>query len=93
MVGSQGFEPWRSAKGKPGLQPGAFGHLSQLPTKTRLVKDLAEGRRFERLCPEKDPGVAGQWDTSYPSLPETLSLFGSLYRLNERHKECPAERQ
>lgn len=37
-------------KGIPRLQRGAFGQLSQLPK--RIVKDLAEGRRLERLCPE-----------------------------------------
>ena len=50
LVGSQGFEPWMFPEGLPGLQPGAFSLSANCPK--RIVKDLAEGRRLERLCPE-----------------------------------------
>lgn len=39
----------------------------------------------------RDPGLADQWDTNYPSLPGTnfkLDLKGN-YRLDERHQDCP----
>lgn len=39
----------------------------------------------------RDPGLADQWDTNYPSLPGTnsnLDLEGN-YRLDERHQDCP----
>ena len=38
------------SNGIPGLQPGAFGLSANCPSE--LSKDLAEGRRLERLCPE-----------------------------------------
>ena len=37
-----------------------------------------------------DPGLADQWDTSYPSLPGKANLiYWETYRLNERHQERP----
>ena len=75
-------------KGIPRLQRGAFGLSANCPK--RIVKDLAEGRRLERLCPE------GPW-LSRPvgyQLPEPsgynlkLDLKGN-YRLDERHQDCP----
>ena len=42
-------------------------------------------------CVPRDPGLADQWDTNYPSLPGTnfkLDLKGN-YRLDERHQDCP----
>ncbi len=47
---------------------------SQPTAQTRIVKDLAEGRRLERLCPE-GPGLADQWDTNYPSLPGKITTW------------------
>ena len=68
---------------------------SQPTAQTRIVKDLVEARRLERLCPEgpgfTNRGLADQWDTNYPSLPGTnfnLDL-GRNYRLDERHQDCP----
>ena len=64
----------------------------QLTAQTQIVKDLAEGRRRERLCPR------GLW-LSKPvgyQLPEPsgynlrMCLQGN-YRLGERHQECPTE--
>ena len=81
----------RLPQGLLGLRPSAFSRLSQLP-QNEIVKDLAEGRRLERLCPE------GPW-LSRPvgyQLPEPsryklqIGLQGN-YRLNERHQECPTE--
>jgi hypothetical protein len=50
LVGSQGFEPRRSQRDTAStarrFQP------TQPTAQTRIVKDLAEGRRLERLCPE-----------------------------------------
>src|SRR5438128_12261858 len=65
---------------------------SQPTAQTRIVKDLAEGRRLERLSPE------GPW-LSRPvgyQLPEPsgakLQLgFRGNYRLGERHQECPTK--
>src|SRR5438445_9252009 len=65
---------------------------SQPTAQTRIFKDLAEGRRLERLCP------AGPW-LSRPvgyQLPEPsgqkLQLgFRGNYRLGERHQERPAK--
>ena len=48
---------------------------SQPTAQTRIVKDLAEGRRLDAYVP-RDPGLADQWDTNYPSLP------GTNFRLN-----------
>src|SRR5258708_28330822 len=45
---------------------------SQPTAQTRIVKDLAEGRRLERLCPE-GPWLSRPVDTNYPSLPGTTS--------------------
>ena len=50
LVGSQGFEPWMFPKGNRGYGPALSA--SQSTAQTRIVKDLAEGRRLERLCPE-----------------------------------------
>jgi hypothetical protein len=74
MVGSQGFEPWRFTVKGTGVTAQRFHPLSQLPKQEIIVKDLAEGRRLERLCPQRDPGIAGQWDTNYPSLPRTKTI-------------------
>ena len=68
---------------------------SQPTAQTRIVKNLAEGRRLERLCPE------GPW-LSRPvgyQLPEPSKyklqngFYGKNYRQDERHQECPAERR
>src|SRR5438477_7245444 len=50
LVGSQGFEPWMFPKGYRGYSPALSA--SQPTAQTRIVKDLAEGRRLERLSPE-----------------------------------------
>jgi hypothetical protein len=41
----------------------------------------------------KDPDLAGQWDTNYPSLPSNKLKcdLKETYRLKQRHQECPTE--
>ena len=56
-------------KGIPRLQRGAFGQLSQLP-KHELSKIWRKAGDSNAYVP-KDPGLADQWDTNYPSLPGT----------------------
>ena len=43
---------------------------SQPTAQTRIVKDLAEGSDLNAYV-LRDPGLADQWDTNYPSLPGT----------------------
>ena len=50
LVGSQGFEPWRSQRDT--ASTARRFRPTQPTAQTRIVKDLAEGRRLERLCPE-----------------------------------------
>ena len=56
-------------KGIPRLQRGAFGQLSQLP-KHELSKIWRKAGDSNAYVP-RDPGLADQWDTNYPSLPGT----------------------
>lgn len=64
---------------------------AQLP-KRELSKIWRKAGDSNAYVP-KDPGLADQWDTNYPSLPGTNCKMGlqGNYRLNDRHKECPAE--
>ena len=75
-------------KGIPRLQRGAFGLSANCPK--RIVKDLAEGRRLERLCPE------GPWlsrpvgyQLPEPSRHNFKSDLKGNYRLDERHQDRP----
>lgn len=62
-------------KGIPRLQRGAFGLSANCPK--RIVKDLAEGRRIERL--------------GRPFRAKSRIGLSGNYRLGERHQECPTE--
>src|ERR1700733_9163471 len=89
LVGSQGFEPWRF-QWNTGATARSFRPLSQLPK--RIVKDLAEGRRLERLCPEGPGFTNGLSRPVGYQLPEPsgckleIELKGN-YRLDERHQD------
>ena len=67
-----------------------FQPLSQLP-KHELSKIWRKAGDSNAYVP-KDPGVASQWDTTYPSLPAKLQItLKGTYKLNERHQERPTE--
>ena len=88
LVGSQGFEPRRSQRDTASTAQ-RFRPLSQL-AKHELSKIWRKAGDSNAYVP-RDPGLADQWDTNYPSLPGTnfkLELEGN-YRLDERHQDCP----
>jgi hypothetical protein len=90
LVGSRGFEP-RRFQWNTGATARRFRPLSQLP-KRELSKIWRKAGDSNAYVP-RDPGLADQWDTNYPSLPGTkfkLDLKGN-YRLGERHQERPAK--
>ncbi len=66
-----------------------FQPLSQLP-KRELSKIWRKAGDSNAYVP-RDPGLADQWDTNYPSLPgKNYNIgFRGNYRLGERHQECP----
>jgi hypothetical protein len=70
LVGSQGFEPWRSQRDTVSTAR-RFRPLSQLP-KHKLSKIWRKVGDSNAYVP-RDPGLADQWDTNYPSLPGTAS--------------------
>src|SRR6266567_6832131 len=68
-----------------------FQPLSQLPKRelSKIWRKAGDSNAYVL----RDPGLADQWDTNYPSLPGTkfkLDLKGN-YRLGERHQERPAK--
>ena len=50
MVGIAGFEP-AFPEGSTVLQTGAINRIRMMP-KLGIVKELAESKRLERLCPK-----------------------------------------
>jgi hypothetical protein len=68
LVGSQGFEPRRSQRDTASTAR-RFRPLSQLP-KCKLSKIWRKAGNSNAYVP-RDPGLADQWDTNYPSLPGT----------------------
>ena len=88
LVGSQGFEPRRSQRDT--ASTARRFRPTQPTAQARIVKDLAEGRRFERLCPQ-GPWLSGPVGYQLPE-PSGYNLKLDLegnYRLDERHQDCP----
>jgi hypothetical protein len=90
LVGSQGFEPWMFLKELPGLQPGAFSHSANCPNANC---QRSGGRQATRTpMSQWDPGLAGQWDTNYPSLPSTNYKMDFAEKTTDRTRDTRSVR-